>query len=161
MGPLNGLDHLQHPRRRSVPAPRPMTASSGRQPLLFAVQGVLLIWLYRRRVLRSERLHSSRTAGIRGKPWTESADLEKRGALGGQFPEGREPNKEVKMPGEVERSSRLAVSWAGEDWRAGYPQVRRALPTRSGGCCSGSAARPCPGGRVSVSSGGRSLRWRG
>ena len=49
-------------------------------------------------------------------------------------------------------------------WLGGCPQVKRALPTRSGGCRSGSAARagcPHPGGLASGSSGGRSRRWRG
>jgi hypothetical protein len=39
------------------------------------------------------------------------------------------------------RSSRLGLTWADGVWLGSCPQVKRALPTLSGGCRSGSAAR--------------------
>src|SRR5437867_1503658 len=39
------------------------------------------------------------------------------------------------------RSSRLGLTWADGVWLGCCPQVKRALPTLSGGCRSGSAAR--------------------
>ena len=39
---------------------------------------------------------------------------------------------------ELERSSRLGLTWGNGAWVGGCPQVKRALPTLSGGCRSGS-----------------------
>ena len=61
---------------------------------------------------------------------------------------------------ELERSSRLELTWADGVWLAGCPQVKRALTTRCGGCRSVSGGR-VRGGLASGSSGGRPRRWRG
>ena len=54
-------------------------------------------------------------------------------------------DRAVLTPSELERSSRLGLTWANGVWLGCCPQVKRALPTRSGGCRSGSAA---PGPRL-------------
>ena len=61
------------------------------------------------------------------------------------------------------RCSRLGLTCVDVGWLEGCPQVKRALPTRSGGCRSGSAGgrMPVAGSGASVSSGGRLRRWRG
>ena len=65
------------------------------------------------------------------------------------------------QPAGVRLRSRLGLSWANGVRLGCCPQVKRALPTLSGGCRSGSAARLRPGGLASGSSGGRLRRWRG
>src|SRR5215470_6475767 len=40
------------------------------------------------------------------------------------------------------RSSLFGLSWVNEVWAGGWPQVKRALPTLSGGLGSGSAGGP-------------------
>src|ERR1700677_3711379 len=54
------------------------------------------------------------------------------------------------------RSSRLGLSWANEVWLECSPQVKRTLPTLSGGRCSGSVAEAvcaCAGGWLAVPGG--------
>ncbi len=58
-------------------------------------------------------------------------------------------SRPVSGSGQVS-SSHLAVSWANGGRLEGCPRVKRALPTLSGGCCSGSRGWPCRGRPVGL-----------
>ena len=54
---------------------------------------------------------------------------------------------------ELERSSRLGLTWANGVWLGCCPQVKRALPTLSGGCVPVPRRRACRGGWLAVPAG--------
>jgi hypothetical protein len=118
----------------------------------------------RQRIGPSVDLHPSRTAGellyVTGQLLTHDITITRTTDTRST---SRSTRTMINMVFYQVRSSRLGLTWGNGVWPMGCPQVKRAPPTRSGVCCSGSAGRrdlPASG-RASGSSGGRLRRWRG